>query len=131
MLRTHGKAMAGAFLTLSVLYLIGVLFLLDPVAAGDVPAGPLLPAPVGFGIATAVYIALFVWIERAMGDPWQAALALALSQASLVNIDFVLSGKRGVATAAASCVLLLVSWSAVAWVYGRLKPRGEPAHLSG
>ena len=30
--------------------------------------------------------------------------------------------ERGVSTAGASAVLLLVSWTATAWVYGRLKP---------
>jgi hypothetical protein len=125
-LRTNWKSIVGAFLTLGVLYLVGVLLLLDPIAATDAPTGPLVPLPVGFGIAIAVYIALFVWIEKLIGDPYKAAMALALSQLTLVNIDFVLSGKRGIATAAASTVLLLASWSATAWVYSRLKTRSSP-----
>jgi len=81
---------------------------------------PLRDVLVGFGLAIAVYIALFVWLERVVGDPFKAALAIVLSQMALVNVDFVLSGKRSLATAAASAVILCVSWSAVAWVYGRL-----------
>ena len=119
----NSKAIAGAFLTLATLYLAGVLLFFAPIAAGDVPAGPLVPQPVGFVVAIGVYIALFVWIEKGMGDPFKAAMAIALSQLTLVDIDYVLSGERGVATAAASAALLLVSWSATAWVYERLRPR--------
>ena len=116
------KPIAGAFLTLATLYLLGVVLILDPVAAGDAPSGPLVPQPVGFVIAIAIYIALVVWLEDAMGSPFKAAMAVALSQLTLVNIDFVLSGKRGITTAVVSAALLLVSWSATAWVFGRLKP---------
>ena len=99
---TKSKPIVGAFLTLATLYLVGVVLVLDPVAAGDVPSGPLVPLPVGFVIAIAIYIALFVWIEDAMGSPFKAAIAVALSQLALVNVDFVLSGKRGISTAAVS-----------------------------
>jgi hypothetical protein len=120
---TKSKPIVGAFLTLATLYLVGVVLVLDPVAAGDVPPGPLVPLPVGFVIAIAIYIALFVWIEDAMGSPFKAAIAVALSQLALVNVDFVLSGKRGISTAAVSSALLLISWAATAWVYRRLKPK--------
>jgi hypothetical protein len=117
-------SVVAAFITLAALYLAGVLLLLDPVAAGDASVH-LLPLPLAFLIAIAVYIALFVWFERVVGDPFKAAMAIVLSQMALVNVDFVLSGKRGIATAAASTVILLISWSAVAWVYGRLKPKSD------
>ena len=120
-MRVHIPSVVAAFLTLAAFYLIGVLLSLDPVRAGDAPSGQLLPLPLGFVIAIAVYIALFVWIERMIGEPFKAAMAIVLSQMALVNVDFVLSGKRGIATAAASTLILFVSWSAVAWVYGRLK----------
>ncbi len=122
---TNWKAIVGAYLTLAVLYLVGVLLLLDPIAASDAPTGPLVPLPVGFGVAIAIYVTLFAWIERMIGDPYKAAMAIALSQLTLVNIDFVLSGKRGIETAAASTVLLLVSWTATAWVYSRLRPESS------
>ena len=69
------------------------------------------------------YRLFFVWIEDAMGSPFKAAIAVALSQLALVNVDFVLSGKRGISTAAVSSALLLISWAATAWVYRRLKPK--------
>ena len=121
-MRLHIPSVVAAFFTLAALYLVGVLLLLDPVRAADAPSGPLLPLPLAFVVAITVYIALFVWIERMIGEPFKAAMAIVLSQMALVNVDFVISGKRGVATAAASTLILFVSWSAVAWVYGRLKP---------
>lgn len=121
------SAVVAAFFTLAALYLAGVLLLLDPVAAGDAASGPLLPLPLAFVIAILVYTALFVWLERMIGGPFKAAMAIVLSQMALVNVDFVLTGKRGAATAAASTLILVVSWSAVAWVYGRLnRKRGLP-----
>jgi uncharacterized membrane protein YesL len=119
----HIPSVVAAFFTLAALYLAGVLLLLDPVAAGDAASGHLLPLPLAFVVAVMVYIALFVWLEWMIGEPFKAAMAIVLSQMALVNVDFVLSGKRGVATAAASTLILFVSWSAVAWVYGRLKPK--------
>lgn len=120
-MRGRVLSVVAAFITLAAFYLAGVLLLLDPVAAREVASGHLLPLPLAFLIAIAVYIALFVWFERVVGDPFKAAMAIVLSQMTLVNVDFVLSGKRGIATAAASTVILCISWSAVAWVYGRLK----------
>lgn len=123
MMRERILPFVAAFLTLAVFYLAGVLLLLDPVRGGDSQSFPLLPLPLAFVIAITVYIALFVWVERTIGAPFRAAMVIVLSQMALVNVDFVLSGKRDVATAAASTLILFVSWSAVAWVYGRFKPR--------
>ena len=119
------RAIVGAFLTLAVLYLAGVVLLLEPVVARDTPTGPLLPMPIAFFIAIAVYVALFVWLEQKMASPFSAAMAIALSQFALVNVDYVLSGKRGFGTAAASTVILFVSWSAVAAVYAWLRTKSD------
>jgi hypothetical protein len=121
------RAIFGAFLTLAVLYLAGVVLLLDPIAAGDAPTGPLIPMPIAFVIAIAAYVALFVWVEKRMPGPFSAAMAIAFSQFALVNVDYVLSGKRGLATAAASTVILFVSWSGVAAVYAWLCSKSEAA----
>jgi hypothetical protein len=53
-------------------------------------------------------------------------MTIALAQFALVNVDHVLSGKRGLATAAASSIILFVSWSAVAAVYAWLRSKSEP-----
>lgn len=123
-MREHVKPLIGAFLTLACFYLVGVLAFYAPIAARDSPGEPLVPRVVGFLISSVLYILLFAWIVRAIRDPMKAALAIALSQLLLVDVDYLLSGERGLATAAASAVLLLVSWSATGWVYGRLRPRG-------
>jgi hypothetical protein len=60
----HIPAIVAAFVTLAALYLVGVLLLLDPVAAGDAASGQLLPLPLAFVVAIMVYTALFVWLER-------------------------------------------------------------------
>lgn len=121
-MRAHILSFVAAFFTLAACYLAGVLLLLDPVRGGDAST-QLLPLPLAFVVAIAVYIALFVWIERMIGAPFKAAMVIVLSQMALVNVDFVLSGKRDVATAATSTLILFVSWTAVAWVYGRFKPK--------
>ena len=121
------RAILGAFLTLAVLYLAGVVLLLDPIASGDAPTGALIPMPIAFLIAIAVYVGLFVWVEKRMPGPFSAAMTIAFSQFALVNVDYVLSGKRGLATAAASTIVLFVSWSAVAAVYAWLRSKSETA----
>jgi uncharacterized membrane protein YesL len=121
------RAIFGAILTLAVLYLAGVVLLLDPIASGDAPTGALIPMPIAFLIAIAVYVALFVWVEKRMPSPFSAAMTIAFSQFALVNVDHVLSGKRGLATAVASTIILFVSWSAVAAVYAWLRGKSETA----
>lgn len=123
-MRAHILSFVAAFFTLAACYLAGVLLLLNPVS-GENASAQLLPLPVAFVVAITVYVSLFVWIERMIGAPFRAAMAIVLSQMALVNVDFVLSGKRDVATAAASTIILFVSWSAVAWVYGRCKPKND------
>jgi hypothetical protein len=121
------SAVFGAFLTLAGLYFAGVVLLLDPIASRDAPTGALIPMPIAFLIAIAVYVALFVWVEKRMPSPFSAAMTIALAQFALVNVDHVLSGKRGLATAAASSIILFVSWSAVAAVYAWLRSKSETA----
>lgn len=120
-MRERVLPIAGAYLTLATCYLIGVLAFYGPIAAADSPGPPLLPRFGGFLISTLLYLVLFVWLAREIGKPVKAALAIALSQLLLVDVDYVLSGERGLATAGASAVLLLVSWPLTGWVFGRLK----------
>lgn len=124
-------AASAAFVTLAVCYFVGVIFLFAPVAEAEVAAGPLLPMPVAFGLSIALYIALFVWVAEKMGNGLQAALTIALAQFLLVNVDNVLTGKRGLATAAASTLVLAVSWTAVGLVYDRILTRRRRASGNG
>lgn len=115
----------GAFLTLAVLYFVGVIFLLDPVAAASPPPWPLLPMPLAFAASTTAYILFFDWVAQRLGDPIRAALIIAVSQLLLVDVDYVLSGKRGLAEAAASATILIVSWTLVGIVYDKLSGDGH------
>ena len=67
-------SIVAAYITLAGLYLAGVLLLFDPVSARDVGVH-LLPLPLAFVVAIAVYIALFVWFERVVvirsKRPWR------------------------------------------------------------
>ncbi len=111
------KALLAAFVSAAVVNLVGVLALLNPIAAVDSAAGPLVHPAVGLLVYVALCVCLFDWVARQMGNPYRAALAIAGAQFVLVNVDFVLSGKRGLATAGASTVLLALTWVSVAWVY--------------
>ncbi|MGE0640788.1 MAG: hypothetical protein AB7G12_16405 [Thermoanaerobaculia bacterium] len=112
-----------AFVVLAACFLAGVLFFLRPILDADSPGGPLVPRGAGFFLSILLYILLYVWVEKQMGDAMKAAVAIALAQLLLVDVDFVLSGERGVAAGAASALLLLVSWTATGFVYGRLTAR--------
>jgi hypothetical protein len=113
----------GAFLSLFIIYLVGVIFFYGPIAAEAAPGTPLVPAFVALLVSTILFVALFVWIAGEMGNPLKAALAVALSQFLLVDVDYVLTGRRGLVEAAASAVLLLVAWAITGWVYGKLDGR--------
>ena len=122
--RSRVVPVVGAFFTLAVCYLFGVMFFYAPIAEADPAPGPLVPQPVAFLVSIILYIGLFVWLAEQLGHGLKAALTIALAQFLLVNVDSLLEGKRGLATAAASTVLLLVSWTAVGIVYDRLRGRG-------
>ena len=111
------KAILAAFATSSIFTLAGVLLILNPVAETDIPGGPLVPSAVGFFIYVILSIALFDWIARQMRNAYKAAFVIAVSQFILVNVDFVLAGKRGLMTAGASTILLILTWGSVAFVY--------------
>lgn len=124
-------ALLGAFVTLAVVYLLGVFFFLRPIAEADSVAGPLLSEPVAFFIMICLYIGFFAWVVEQMESPVKAGLVIALSQILLMNVDYVLTGRRGLVTAAASTVLLLVAWTLVGWVYGWIANRYDQAATVG
>ena len=53
-------------------------------------------------------------------------MIVALSQILLVDILYVMNGTRGIAAAGASAAFLIVGWTVVGIVYGKL-PGGVPA----
>lgn len=121
-------ALVGAFVTLSVIYMIAGLVLFDGSDIfGPSPTGPLVPPVVGFVISNGLYVLFYSWVVEQMGHPVKAALTVAVSQLLLVDVDYVLGGERTVAGGAASAVALLVAWSLVGLVYQALSERGKGA----
>ncbi len=113
----------GIFLVVSVVQFIGVVYLYAPIA-NTVPAGePLIPRPLGFALSMALAVMFFDWVNQQMRHPVKAALTIAIAQALLVDVDYVLSGERSVAAGAASAVVLLLSWGLGGLIYRRLSER--------
>ena len=89
----------------------------------DIP--PPVSAPVhpliGFTVYVTLMVALFAWLADRIASPWRAAFALGGAQFLLVNVDMVLRGDRAIETAAASSVMMIVTWAslAAAWQLAR------------
>lgn len=99
------------------LMLILVLAVFRPVTEVLPPSEPPVPSLVAYAIYVALAVLLFEWTARRMGTPWGAALALGAGQFILVNVDMVLRGDRALVTAAASTLVLVVTWASLAVVY--------------
>ncbi len=125
-MKLRWKAILGAIVTAGVVNLVGVLFLLNPVADADpAPGEPLLHPAVGFFAYVILSIALFDWAAREIGNAYKAAFVVAASVFLVVDVDFVLSGKRGLMTAGASTILIALTWVSVAFVYSYFAGREE------
>ena len=124
-MKLRWKATLGAFITASVVNLVGVLFLLNPIAEADTAGEPLVHPALNLFVYVFLTITLFDWVTRQIGNAYKAAFVVAASQFLLVNVDFVLSGKRGLMTAGASTILIALTWVSVAFVYSYFAGREE------
>ncbi len=113
----HHKAIVAAFVAASVINFLGVVYFFAPIAASDNSAEAILPPAIAFLIYVVLSVALFDWAARQMRSAYKAAFVVATAQFLLVNVDFVLAGKRGLMTGIASTILLIVTWSCVAYAY--------------
>jgi hypothetical protein len=111
----------------AIVTFVGVFYFFEPIAAGDSASAPPVPAAVGFLIYILLSVLLLDWATRLVGRPVKAALVIAASQIILVSVDFVLRGERGIATGAASAILILVTWTLMAAAYGAMLPDTESA----
>lgn len=111
------KAILAAFIATSIVMLAGVLLFFDPIAKMDSTDGPLVPLAVNFFIYMILSIGFFDWVARQIRSVYKAAFIIAASQFLLVNVDFVLAGKRGLMTAGASTLLLILTWGYAAFAY--------------
>jgi O-antigen/teichoic acid export membrane protein len=118
--------LVAAFLALLVVYFVGVVFFFEPILAADQPGGALVHPAIALLLTTLSFIAFFEWVRRHMRSVVKAAIAVAVPQFLLVNFDYVLTGKRGLATAGASTVLLFTGWAAAALAYRAVATRSRP-----
>ena len=108
------------------LMLILVLAVFRPVAGAAPPIEPPVHPLIAFAIYVLLAVLLFEWTARQMGNPWRAAFALGAGQFILVNVDMVLRGDRAFVTAAASTLVLAVTWASLALVYALVDLRSAP-----
>ena len=123
-------ALVGAWVCLSVAYLVGFA-LTGHLYAGEAAATqPLVPFFVGFAISNGLLVAFFSWVTDEMDSAMKAGLTIAVSQLLLVNVTYVFSGSRTISAGIASSMVLLISWPLVAFVYSALLGRRERARPS-
>ena len=60
------------------------------------------------------------WVDGSVGNPVRSGLIIAVSQILLVDIYYPLGGQRGWLSAVVSAVLLVVGWSLLGIVFGKL-----------
>lgn len=111
-------AIVASIVAFGVVTMLGVVFIFRPVAEGDPAASPWPPL-----IAIAVYLVLSVflldWAAHRMDSSYSAAFVIAAAQSILI-VDLLARGERGLVTAAAGIALVAVSWVSVAFVHSRL-----------
>jgi O-antigen/teichoic acid export membrane protein len=120
-------ALAATAVVAGIVTFLGVFYFFEPISAADPVSAPPVPASVGFLVYIILSVLLLDWVSRQIGRPIKAALIIAASQIILVSIDFVLRGERGVATGAASAVLILATWTIMGAVYGAVLSATKPA----
>jgi len=111
------KAILATFIATSIVMLAGVLLFFEPIAKMDSTDGPLVPPIVNLFVYMILSIGFFDWVARQIHSAYKAAFIIGVAQFLLVNVDFVLAGKRGLMTAGASTLLLILTWGCAALVY--------------
>lgn len=115
-------AVLGAYVAVSILQFVGVVYIYRPFAGSDPAGEPLVPRALGFALSMALLALFHDWVTARVRSPLTAAMIIAISQVLLVDVDYVLSGDRTFAAGAASAVVLLASWGVAGVVYGRIRP---------
>lgn len=93
---------------------------LDPADVTAAAAAAMLPRYALFALMSVINALMISWVTGMTGNGVKAGLVIALSQIVLVDVFYVLDGRRGLAAAGASVVALLVSLVASGYIYGKL-----------
>jgi hypothetical protein len=119
------QAIIAAALVAVAVNFVGVFLFFRPIAEAD-SVSWVPPQAVGFSVYVLLSVFVLDWAVRQFGRPVKMGLVIALSQIILV-IDLFLRGERGIATAAAGAVLILVTWTAMGYAYGKALPNRQSA----
>ena len=128
------KPILGALVTAYIIFYLSVTYFFGPILANDAPAGPMMPAWASLAVTSVFLILLYDWVNVSVGSPVRSGLIVALSQILLVDVFYVMNGTRGIAAAGASAAILIVGWTVVGIVYGKLSggaPAGAGAETAG
>ena len=93
---------------------------LDPADVAAAAAAAMLPRYASFALMSVINALMISWVTGMTGNGVKAGLVIAVSQIVLVDVFYVLDGRRGLAAAGASVVVLLVSLVASGYIYGKL-----------
>ena len=114
------KPIIGAWATGSVVAYVAVTNLFTPA----MPAPAFEPVMTNFIVSTALYqimaVLFFDWAVQKTGQAMHTAWVIAISQILLVDINYVIIGRRELEPALYSVVIIFVIWTAVAFVYDKL-----------
>jgi len=113
------KAIIGAVVAGFVVFFVLTTYVFNPVMANDAPGAAMNPF-VTLAVVSIVGAFILVWINGAVKNAVKSGAIIAISQIALVDIYYPMGGQRGWMTAVVSAVVLLVGWTIVGFVYGKL-----------
>ena len=114
------KPIIGAWATGSVVGYVAVTNFFNPA----MPDPAFQPLVADFIVSTALYqimaVLFFDWAVQKTGQAMHTAWVIAISQILLVDINYVMIGRREMEPALISLVVIFVLWTAIAFVYDKL-----------
>ena len=115
------KPIIGGMLTGTVLALLGTTYFFNPA----MPEPPFAPVFGNVILSSLVFwtvsILFFDWVVQKTGKTMLSGMVIAISQILLVDLNYVLIGRRELMPALISVVILLVIWAGVSFVYDKLR----------
>ena len=118
------KALLGTAIVSGVLSYLLNTYLFTPTLSADAvaaaAAAAMVPAYAFWAVSSVIGAFVISWVTGMTGNSVKSGLVIAVSQIMLVDVFYVLNGRRALATAAASAVVLLVSGVASGYTYGKL-----------
>ena len=118
------KALLGTAIVSGVLGYLMNTYLFTPTLSADAvaaaAAAAMVPAYAMWAVTSVIGAFVISWVTGMTGNGVKSGLVIAVSQIVLVDVFYVLDGRRALATAAASAVVLLVSGVASGYTFGKL-----------